>query len=487
MADCESELFREDSRGLNGGAFFLATLLNRKEAKTSKGKNNIDSLKDFYLLKSDARFIQYFVLKFDIDPLTDNTPDLLKSATNEEKINYLHDLVSQCLSELLPFFRESSISTDTTTQLWNHPLQKGSKISRASVPASKSTSSVPESLDLPSLVSFEVAEATAGELLTDVSKENVLLNFLETKSVEVSSTRTKQVYSCIICLFESKFKAVCLAHIENCLENLPQSEDAVTEDEGIAADGLATAEDEEETPEGEEETSEDEDETSEDENDNFFNYKNGEFFMNSIFAITTVFERYGDGVGCFIISKILLPIFHGLHHSNYTCSVHRFITRVLSEASPREALKIIHERFSNRSGRAGKNVFRDRRMEFRIGMTKKLIENLGPNFSDESVKHVNHMVDIKEELYIKTRLSHGVRIRSGRHVPRSDENDFKILVKNLTDMEAHIMKPGRKFGNFKLPENILDEKKFDKTQFYRWIALKNQDAKEVTEAKKRKA
>ena len=128
MADCESELFREDSRGLNGGAFFLATLLNRKEAKSSKGKNNIDSLKDFYLLKSDARFIQYFVLKFDIDPLTDNTPDLLKSGTNEEKITYLHDLVSQCLTELLPFFRESSISTDTSSQLWNHPLQNGSKI-----------------------------------------------------------------------------------------------------------------------------------------------------------------------------------------------------------------------------------------------------------------------------------------------------------------------------------------------------------------------
>ena len=440
------------------------------------------------MLKSDARFIQYFVLKFDIDPLTDNTPDLLKSGTNEEKITYLHDLVSQCLTELLPFFRESSISTDTSSQLWNHPLQNGSKISRAAIPTPKTTSSVPEALDLPSLVSFEVAEATAEGLLTDdVSKENVLLNFLETKTVEVSSTRTKQVYSCIICLFESKFKAVSLAHIENCLENFTPSQDAVTEDDSNAAGGLPAAdeasEDEEETV-NEEET-EDEDKTSEDENDNFLNYKNGEFFMNSIFAITTVFERYGDGVGCFIISKILLPIFHGLHHSNYSCSVHRFITRVLSEASPREALKIIHERFSNRSGGAGKNVFRDRRMEFRIGMTKKLIENLGPNFSDESVKQVNHMVDIKEELYIKTRLSHGVRIRSGRHVPRSDENDFQILVNNLTEMEAHIMKPGRKFGNFKLPEDIMDEKKFDKTQFYRWIALKNQEARDVTEAKKR--
>ena len=33
VADCESELFRDSSRGLDGGAFFLATLLNRKDAK----------------------------------------------------------------------------------------------------------------------------------------------------------------------------------------------------------------------------------------------------------------------------------------------------------------------------------------------------------------------------------------------------------------------------------------------------------------------
>ena len=179
--------------------------------------------------------------------------------------------------------------------------------------------------------------------------------------------------------------------------------------------------------------------------DMFFNYKNAEFFLDSLFAVTTIFEKYGDGVGCLIVSKIFLPIFHALHHSNYSCSVHRYITRVLSEASPREALKLVHERFSNRSGKPGKNVFRDRRMEFRIGIIKKLIGNLGPNFSDESVKQVNHMVDIKEELYNTTRLSHGVTIRSGRHVPRSDAKDFKLLVDNLTKTEAH-MAPRPKQG-----------------------------------------
>ena len=41
------------------------------------------------------------------------------------------------------------------------------------------------------------------------------------------------------------------------------------------------------------------------------------------------------------------------------------------------------------SNRVGKNVFRDRRKEFRIGITKNLLENLGPYFADASVKQVN--------------------------------------------------------------------------------------------------
>ena len=43
--------------------------------------------------------------------------------------------------------------------------------------------------------------------------------------------------------------------------------------------------------------------------------------------------------------------------------------------SGQPGLELVHERFSNRVGQPGKNIFRDRRMEFRIGFTKKPIEN----------------------------------------------------------------------------------------------------------------
>ena len=93
LADCESELFRDDSRGLEGGGFFVATLLNRKETLTSKGKNAMDGFKDLYILKSDARFLQYFFHKYELDPLVDNTPHGIRSASSQRKMEYLHTLV----------------------------------------------------------------------------------------------------------------------------------------------------------------------------------------------------------------------------------------------------------------------------------------------------------------------------------------------------------------------------------------------------------
>ena len=105
IADCDSELFRDSTRGLEGGAFFAATLLNRKDAKTKKGKDAIDSLKDFIILKADARFCQYFISKYSLDPEVDNTPDSVKRGTVAEKEAFIHRKVEETVRDLLPFFR----------------------------------------------------------------------------------------------------------------------------------------------------------------------------------------------------------------------------------------------------------------------------------------------------------------------------------------------------------------------------------------------
>ena len=124
-------------------------------------------------------------------------------------------------------------------------------------------------------------------------------------------------------------------------------------------------------------------------------------------------------------------------------------------------------------------------MEYRIGAAKNLIENLGPNFSKEAVQQVNHTLDIKEELFRRTRISHGVTIRSGRHNPRSDAKDYDRLFSELTEAKADQKIRGRAFGDLDLKEDLMEDERFNQVEFYRWIVTKNKEAKSVLNAKKR--
>ena len=112
-----------------------------------------------------------------------------------------------------------------------------------------------------------------------------------------------------------------------------------------------------------------------------------------------------------------------------------------------------------------------------------MLRNLGPNFSRDMVIHINKLLDVKEELFHRSRESQGVRIRSGRHNPRSDEKDYCIIFQHLTDTMAHRQILGRKFGNYKYPENIMDDERFCVAGFYRWLITKNEEAAKVLKAK----
>ena len=122
-------------------------------------------------------------------------------------------------------------------------------------------------------------------------------------------------------------------------------------------------------------------------------------------------------------------------------------------------------------------------MEHRIGTLKAGISNLGPNFDAVHVQRVNMLAACKEELFLHTRRSHGVEVRSGKHVARDDSQDYCTMLEYLRDNEAHLKKPGRLFGAFDLPEDLFDH--FDQAKFYRWVAGKNEEAIDILDSKKK--
>ena len=320
VADLESGLFRECSRGLDGGAFTTATLLHRNKAKLSKGKDAIDALKDFITIKAEARFVQYFLAKYALDPSVDNTPPSLRTAPASKKEAYLHEKVQEALRDLLPQFREC---TGVLPNMDNFPFQE-----QSSSTATKLSSG---------------SEYTDDRLLIhDPAK------YIHDQEKQIRNKKKNEFYVCKLCGFESKLKSVSIAHLQECCKahtslTISQQRRGIVDSDDVNQGSASKTE-----------------------NDYFWNYKSGEFYLDSLFKLMLNFEKHGHGIGMFIVSKLLLPFLHSLGHSNYTNTIHRFISRVLTSVTPREAMMLIWERFCNRTGQPGGNIFKDRRIEFRI-------------------------------------------------------------------------------------------------------------------------
>ena len=500
IADVENQLFRDRSRGLAGGSFLLATLLNRKDAKSKKGKDAVEAFREFFLLKADATFCSYFLHKFKLNDKIDNTPHLLRSSSSEKKMKYLHQLVAEALKDLLPYFKEAETAS---CQLDDFPLAAGRRNDSQAEPKINICSTV---LEAQSDIDSERAEATASQLQNTVDKQQQLQDHMVHTFSSITSSRSRKQFCCSICSYKTKYEAICLSHIESCLKKLSLSSNISDSDQPIpplASDSsnlnLASSAildidltsspipNNSDDPMGKIDdnltnNAENLDDQEEVKPDRYWNYKTSEFLVDSLFALSTIYEKYGNGLGMLIMSKMLLPIFHGLKHSNYTSSIHRFITRILCEATPKEGLKLIHERFSNKEGKIGGNIFKDRRMEHRIGTLKRLIGNLGPNFDEEHVQLVNKTVEIKEELFYQTRKSHGIEVRSGNHVARDDTADYNAVLEFLAENDAHMKKEGRIFGDYDLPEDLFGH--FDRAEFYRWISVKNEEAAGILRQKR---
>ena len=448
--DCILELFRNSSKGLDGGFYFIATMLNRKDVKVKHGKHSYDEFEDFFRLFSDALFCNFFIEKHSLDINQDNTPPTLKGSDKSNKLNYLHNLVAESLKEMLPCFKNCKMSDDL---LVDYPLALGK---RQHVYQSQSST---EKMKKPTLmtscaIDSNLAIATVNQIQTQTQTPSQT-HVKEHKKKKV--LKGKKTYLCDICNAEFKYESICNVHIKTCLIN--------------------------QTVRFKDDFYENKTEVNKSDQDMFWNYNCGQFFMLSLFMLSTIFEKWGDGLGMFLLCKIQLPIYHGLGHCNYSTTIHRFISRVLSEATPREAYRMIHERFVNRTGKPGGNIFKDKAMEYRIGALKKLIANLGPNFGEQSVQQINKVVDIKEELFNFTRLSHGISVRSGNHNPRSDLADFELIMKVLKDHTAHTKVNGRSFGKFDLSEDLIKSGKFDDGKFYKWITEKNAEFSQSVKAK----
>ena len=100
-------------------------MLNRKDARVKKGKEAIDAIEEYLLLKADARFCHFIMKKYGLNPEIDNTPNHLMKASKDEKLSYIHGLVTDALKDFIPLF---TAAQDKDPELIDHPVGASSQV-----------------------------------------------------------------------------------------------------------------------------------------------------------------------------------------------------------------------------------------------------------------------------------------------------------------------------------------------------------------------
>ena len=94
-------------------------------------------------------------------------------------------------------------------------------------------------MDGPAPITEEIVEKTVHQVQSLPDDDLVELN-MERISVQVSATRSKPVFCCKICSFQTKYQIVCKTHVTNCLNLVLHSKEAAlnTADDGSSSSSM---------------------------------------------------------------------------------------------------------------------------------------------------------------------------------------------------------------------------------------------------------
>lgn len=189
-----------------------------------KGKDAVEAFREFFLLKADATFCNFFLHKYELNDQIDNTPKHLRKAPADQKRKYLHQMVAEALQDLMPYFKDAKIGCSL---LADFPLSAGRRKEDQTEPNSNICTDV---LETQSVIDSEIVEAIATQIQHKDDHQILIEKHLVESSSPVSSSRNRKLFSCSICSYESKYEAICISHIEMCLEKLSLGEEKLGQD-----------------------------------------------------------------------------------------------------------------------------------------------------------------------------------------------------------------------------------------------------------------
>ncbi len=179
----------------------------------------------------------------------------------------------------------------------------------------------------------------------------------------------------------------------------------------------------------------------------------------------------GDGMRNVRCWKFMLPYLKqdGARSRKYSLEALYLLCQIYAILSPRDAHRLIWNRFCKKKACSGGNIPLDLALEHFNNLLKNVVQNLGPNSTNQKVidRYCKALTVIKQLLENFDACCKEIR-RSGKHVEANLTNDLKKILHELIDQKALRVTPGRKYDGFlNVPPTLLAG--FDVHDMYKWI------------------
>ncbi len=205
--------------------------------------------------------------------------------------------------------------------------------------------------------------------------------------------------------------------------------------------------------------------------DYMFNYQCSMLDLGLI--IKNFYDAVSEGDGMRVVRcwKYMLPYLKqdGDSSRKYALEALYLLCQVYAILSPRDAHRLIWNRFSkNKSGHGG-NIPLDLALEHYNNLLKNVVKKLGPNSTNPKViDRYCKALAVNKELIQNFDACCKVIRRSGKHVEANVTNDLKKILHELLSQKALHVTPGRKYESFRgMQPSLLTG--FDIHAIYKWF------------------
>ena len=206
--------------------------------------------------------------------------------------------------------------------------------------------------------------------------------------------------------------------------------------------------------------------------DHVFNYHRAKLVFGLILTDFNDAVKEGDGERIVRLYKIMLPIFKVHGCTKYSYSVLLLLVKVTALLPESLAFRLVWNRFFNISGKPGRNISLDHRMEMFIKLLKTFLKGLGANLTEESAQRVARCLNTLEAIMDSLDEECHLLQRQKNRAVKGQEEAVSQIVEDLINTCAFNKVPGREgHPNFeKFSGNLIE--KLDYRDYYSWIKEK---------------